>query len=709
MLRFSRRFAKPVLFTVITVLISAGVVVLMLSNLRPYVEAEYAAIDELIRRGRKAEWSDKFVFLAIDQFSRDEERFDPELLYRSEALQIMAANWPWKRSVYGLILRRLAEAGAAVVVFDLLFPTATPFDEAFSFALNQYADKAVIGFNFNEPMQREGMMGQWELPSATIVPHTEPLDDRVGYVNFWPQWEWEGVIRRAIYHVDPYQVYGYDVVANEEEILDSLAARALKKAELTDHLPSDTRAHFFRWATPPGSEGALQIYSVSDLFDPDAWKRNFGRPEFFEGKIVVVGPDGNWLKDEIMTPFGTMPGPLVHLNAMNAALTGEFLHMVPAGTTLWMLGFAGAASLGLSLLIRSPIARLTTLLLVSAGFVAVCYWLFNRYGTIVLMVSPLLIFNGSGFTCEICEIILERIERLRTRRTLERYVSKNVVKDLLDNSATYFNKLGGVRMPVTLLFSDLRGFTSLTESTKDESELVSLLNEYFTEMVGHIFEKGGTLDKFMGDAIMAVWGNIETKGPAEDTRSAVTAALDMIAGLKRLNLEWKGRNLPQLAMGVGINHGEVIVGNLGSQEKMDLTVIGDAVNLGSRLEGLTKEFGVEMLLGEDAATLVEDSFHLQKIANVQVKGKTKPIAIYTVRGAAEQLLHESMMRYLMAYADGLQFFELGKFDLARNSFEAALSARPNDPPAAKYLLLCEELLRSPKPESWNGVYVMSTK
>jgi adenylate cyclase len=703
----SRKFARPVLFTVITVLVSAVVGTLVFSNLRPYVSAEYGLIDEMIRRGRKAEWSDKLVFLAIDQRSRDKGRFDPRVLVGNEPLQLMASDWPWKRIVYAHILRRLSEAGAAVVVFDLLLLGATPFDEEFSLALNQYAGRVVIGFNFNAPMLREGIIGQYELPSATLVPHTEPLDDRIGFVNFWPKWEWEGVIREAIYRVNPYEVYGYPGI--EEEILDSLATRALEKAKLTDHLPKDTTAYYMRWAPSPGEEGALQIYSVSDLFDSDAWKRNFGGPEFFNGKIVVVGPDGNWLKDEIITPFGTMPGPLVHLNAMNAALTGEFLHMVSAKTILWMLCIAGAASLVLSLLIRSPIFRLATFLFVSAGFVSVCYWLFNQYGTVVLMVSPLLIFNGSGLICEICEIIIERIERLRTRRTLERYVSKNVVKDLLDNPATYFNKLGGVRMPVTLLFSDLRGFTTLTESTQDESELVSLLNEYFSEMVKHIFERGGTLDKFMGDAIMAVWGNIETKGPSEDTRAAVNAALDMIAGLKRLNAEWKIRNLPQLAMGVGINHGEVIVGNLGSQEKMDLTVIGDAVNLGSRLEGLTKEFGVDMLLGEDAATLVEDWFYLQKIANVQVKGKKKPIAIYTVRGLAEQLLDESMMNYLIAYADGLQLFEIGEFNSAINSFEAALSARPNDPPAAKHLLLCEKLQGSPKPEGWNGVFVMSKK
>ncbi len=709
MFGFSRRFPKPILFTIITLVVSGAVLALLLGNLRPYVGAEYGLIDEMIRRGRKAPWSDHLVFLAIDQRSRDENRFGHDLLARSEALQLMASDWPWKRSVYALILRRLAEAHVGVVVFDLLFPSATPYDEEFSFALDRYAEQAVIGFNFIEPSQREGSVGQWELPSATLVPQTEPLDDRIGFVNFWPQWEWEGVIRQAIYRVNPYAVYGYDVAATDEEILDSLATRALEKAKRTEHLPHDMDVHFFRWAPPPGSEGALQIYSVSDLFDPDAWMRNFGGPEFFDGKIVVVGPDGNWLKDEIMTPFGTMPGPLVHLNAMNAALTGEFLHMVSAQTTLLMLGIAGAASLVLSLVIARPIARITIFLLVSLGFVAVCYWLFNTYGTIVLMVSPLLIFNGSGFICQISEIVLERIERLRTRRTLERYVSKNVVKDLLDNPATYFNKLGGVRMPVTLLFSDLRGFTSLTESTQDESELVSLLNEYFSEMVKHIFEQGGTLDKFIGDAIMAVWGNIGTKGPVEDTRAAVTAALNMVAGLKRLNREWKERNLPQLAMGVGINHGDVIVGNLGSQEKMDLTVIGDAVNLASRLEGLTKEFGVEVLVGEDAASLVEDLFHLQKIANVQVKGKRKSVGVYAVHGFTNQVLDEALMRYLMAYADGLRLFELGEFDSAVESFEVALDARPNDPAAARYLVLCESLRKAPMPENWNGVYVMTTK
>ena len=175
------------------------------------------------------------------------------------------------------------------------------------------------------------------------------------------------------------------------------------------------------------------------------------------------------------------------------------------------------------------------------------------------------------------------MEKRRTRRTLERYVSKNLVKEILENRDSYYHSMLGSRKPVTVLFSDLIGFTSLTERA-DPVVLVKQLNEYLSRMVTGVFENDGTLDKFIGDAIMAVWGNVSSRGAVEDAKAAVRTALAMRGELVTLNENWRSRGMTELGFGVGINHGDAVVGNIGSyepHERLDPTVIGDAVNLAS--------------------------------------------------------------------------------------------------------------------------------
>ena len=286
--------------------------------------------------------------------------------------------------------------------------------------------------------------------------------------------------------------------------------------------------------------------------------------------------------------------------------------------------------------------------------------LFNRAKLVIPIATPLLVLSISGILVLVYDYFLEQFERTRVRKTLERYVSRDVVKELLDNPQTFFNSLIGVRRPVTVLFSDIRGFTSLTEGSKDEALLVKQLNEYFEEMVRHVFAHQGSLDKFIGDAVMAVWGNIISHGVNRDACQAVATALTMRKSLVKLNQDWKRRGLPELAFGIGINHGEVIVGNLGSAEKMELTVIGDPVNLASRLEGLTKEYHLDLLLGENMAPLAGGEFILRTVDYVQVQGKTKPVDVLTVMGdGAAQTV--SLPLWLARYEEGVRLYRARSF------------------------------------------------
>jgi adenylate cyclase len=209
-----------------------------------------------------------------------------------------------------------------------------------------------------------------------------------------------------------------------------------------------------------------------------------------------------------------------------------------------------------------------------------------------------------------------------------------VVRELLDQPKLYAQSLGGVLKPATILFSDIRGY-SIVAARSDPQALVAQLNEYLTAMVECVFRFGGTLDKFIGDAVMAVWGNTRSDGVRNDAANAVRAALAMRQELIRLNESWASRGLPPLRIGVALNHGEVVVGNIGSPQRMEFTVIGEAVNVSWKLQELTKDLGTELIVGENVMALVIEEFELRPLGKVAIKGVPQPLEIFEVLGAIE--------------------------------------------------------------------------
>lgn len=221
------------------------------------------------------------------------------------------------------------------------------------------------------------------------------------------------------------------------------------------------------------------------------------------------------------------------------------------------------------------------------------------------------------------QFLLEQLERLRTRSLLERYVSKNVAKTILEDQRSFIESLSGRKQSVTVLFSDIRGFTSMTESS-DAAKLVAQLNEYFLEMVGVVLKENGTLQKFIGDAIMSAWGDTHSEGLAEDARRAVSAALQMRAALVRLNEKWTSQpDRTKLKIGIGVNHGDIIVGNIGHPQRMEFTVLGDGVNLAARLESATKQFHTDILVGEETEKLTREFFVYRNVGAIAFKGKNQ--------------------------------------------------------------------------------------
>ena len=669
----------------------------------PFISApwrgEQSFEDFLRREGRKTPAPSDFVFLGIDQSTLQLPPLTADEIASNRAFQLMTEKpFPWSREVWALLLDRLFGAGARAVMFDMIFSPPNDGDPAFHAALDRYRDKVVIGANFDVANAAQAVT-----PNNTLIPPPQLQDNRVGFVNFWAD-PIDGKIRAVTYRVTDRQLADLPPDPSQE-IYQSLSARALAKIGHANDVPDDFRGHLIRFTSPD----AFSPRPLYEVFDPKFWHANYADGAFFKDKIVMIGSSAQVEHDTVVTPMSpTTLGPALHLQAMAAAMNHEFLRPTPSRTGLALVGMAGLTAWLLVAFLRRPLLCVGTLVLITAAYLGAARLCYDGTGLLLLTVPVLsaLVFSGSfslGF-----EYALERVEKLRTRRTLERYVSKNLVKEILENPDSYYSSLRGVRVPATILFSDLIGFTTLSEKADPEA-LVAQLNEYLSRMTSVVFRNGGTLDKFIGDAIMAVWGNVRSFGMAQDTKDCVRAALAMRRELRQLNQKWREEGRMGLGMGIGINQGEVIVGNIGSHERMDPTVIGDSVNLASRLEGLTRIYGVDILVGASAAELARDEVHLRSVARVQVKGKSKPVDIFTFVGARDEEVDPEFLKWLDTYEEGLEKFRTRDFTEAKILFSRFLEFYPDDLLAKMYVDRALEYEQTPPDEAWAAVEVFDKK
>ncbi len=654
--------------------------------------------DLLRQQGRKTPERNDFVFVGIDQESLQLTAVGPEEIAGNRALQLMTERpFPWSREVWAIFLDKVFKAGARLVLFDLIFNNPNDGDPAFHAALEKYRNRVVIGANF------DAAHGNLILPNEALIPAPQGQDDRVGFVNFWPDFT-DGKVRAIAYRISERQLVGQPA-APGDELLSSLSARGLVKLGRADSIPNDLSAHAIRF----GPRDAYQPRNLYEIFLPATWHRNYQDGAFFKNKVIIVGVSAQIVHDVVDTPLGPNTyGPTLHLYAMAAALKHQYLTSTQPTLGYTLVGLAGLAAWGLISFFRRPIIALSGMIAVTLLYLGAARLFYDLQGFFLLTVPVMSAFLLSGVSSLGFDYALERLEKLRTRRTLERYVSKNLVKEILENPDSYYHSLLGVRVPATMLFSDLIGFTTLSEKA-DPEELVSHLNEYLTKMTAVVFEHGGTLDKFIGDAIMAVWGNVRSFGVTEDAKRAVRAAFGMRCALQDLNKAWGAQGRIPLGMGIGINQGEVIVGNVGSQERMDPTVIGDAVNLASRLEALTRTYGVDILIGSTVAELVGGDFHFRSVARVQVKGKTQPVDVYTLLGPKDGSADRQLVKWIETYEEGITKFRDRDFTRAKILFSQFLEFYPDDILAKMYLERALEYEQRPPDEAWNAVEVFKKK
>lgn len=318
--------------------------------------------------------------------------------------------------------------------------------------------------------------------------------------------------------------------------------------------------------------------------------------------------------------------------------------------------------------------------------------------TIVPLTDP----DGAQIGCIVQIEDMTREKRMQS--TMSRYMNPKVAERLLEEGA---EELGGKLQTATVLFSDIRNFTSISE-TLGPSRTVQMLNDYFSSMTEIIFEYNGSLDKFIGDAIMAVYG-VPFEGK-DDVDNAVLSAIQMQLEMAIFNSSRKarGEDVTDLKIGIGINTGEVVSGNIGSMKRMEYTSIGDAVNLAARLESACKTFGADILVSEfTIEKLLCKTYVLREVDRILVKGKTQPVAIYEV---LDHLVHvdQSVITTMPLYSDALKCYRGGKFREAFELFSLVLRKRPHDGASKVLLSRCKDLIEDP-PKSWKGVWKMDTK
>jgi adenylate cyclase len=376
-------------------------------------------------------------------------------------------------------------------------------------------------------------------------------------------------------------------------------------------------------------------YSFFDLFYSEeqilAGQKPDIDPALFKDKIVFVGTTAAGLYDVFETPFshGKMPGIHIHAAVADDLLSNHFMRAAPDSVRIATVIGAGlvvgivAALLPAWWATGAAIVFVAIFSWIGARLVGAGYWLNVSQPALA---SAVALLGGVGY-----QYFHEGREKRKMKKLFGQYVSKDVYDQLVANPG--LARLGGQRREMTVLFSDIRGFTTVSEKGQPE-DIVHLLNEYFTRMVQIVFHHKGTVDKFVGDMVMALFG-----APLDDpdhADHAVEAALDMIEELEKLNVKWTAEGRPALDIGIGINTGPMIAGNIGSDQIMSYTVIGDAVNLGSRLESLNKQYSTRIIISDATRGRLKGTYTFKPLGEVIVKGKTKPVAIFEVVDRAER-------------------------------------------------------------------------
>jgi adenylate cyclase len=642
-------------------------------------------------------------------------------------------RWPWPREYFAHVIENLNEAGVKAIAIDVIFQQADvngpESDDRFAEVLRKY-DNVVISGKIEAPRGR--------IDIVTLVEPYEKFQCAWGLVSF--DLDADGFYRRYLVG-QTFNDSVYSSLAAEIFKVYNDLDPATRVIDFPDHfvlgdkkIPKyNSYSTLINYAGPTRTFQLYSFDSVLDDVDFDLLEEfdldSFDDPGEIEleippgllhsgvlkDKIVLIGYTMQELHDEFPTPFletrdtedrlvqVLTNGVEIHANALNMILTDNYLYPVPY---LWQIAILIFLAIVIYLITRylTTIWGTTITIIIAIAYFSISFWVFGKWDTILEINPALLVILFSFGGHNLYHYVLTQHERRMIQGAFSHYVPEKVVKQILENPDSL--QLGGEERVVTVMFTDVAGFTSISEKLTP-AELVHLLNEYLTEMTEIVLAHDGIIDKYEGDAIMAEFGvPVHYDNHAY---MACSAALKMQKKLRYLRQKWEKENKPTLQARIGINTGEVIVGNMGSRTVFDYTVMGDHVNLGSRLEGANKFYGTYIMISEFTCEVVKDDFYTRELDLIRVKGKEQPIKVFELIASKRDKLDEKFEKMLIAYNKGLEHYKKQEWDDAINSFESCVNLRPNDTPSSEYRSRCIEYkFNSPGPD-WDGVTVMTEK
>ncbi|HHL39553.1 MAG TPA: adenylate/guanylate cyclase domain-containing protein [Deltaproteobacteria bacterium] len=635
-------------------------------------------------------------------------------------------RWPWPRTVTAELVRALVPA--RVAAFDMVFSEPTdPEDDAELGAAVEGAGNVVLGFFFREDSTEEPSPEALELISRSAVRHIRTIDggtDAVPWIGF-PGAELNipavaaGAAGFGTFNIlaqaDGYYRSAHLLYRYRDAVYPSLAVEALRL-----YLGGDLVVHTAPYGidsisigdrvAPLDEEGALTL----NFYGPGGAFTTYSAVDVIEGRVgaeeladrlVFVGVTEKAVYDIRNTPVDPVfPGVEIHATVAGNVLQGRYIVRDSGVVLIDLLVIVLLPVLFALLLSRAPNTTVSLALFVVAfaAVVAVNFHLFSTYSLRTSMVFQALPLIACYLATEAYRnLVVERKSRF-IRRAFSTYVSPQLLSEILRDPEKL--KLGGEKRDVTVLFSDIRGFTSLSERLKPD-ELVALLNAYLSPMTRIVLDEEGMLDKYIGDAVMAIFN---APVPVKDHQlRACNAAVSMVEKLAELNAAWKRQGLPELDIGIGVNCGEAVVGNMGAELKFDYTAIGDAVNLASRLEGMNKLYGTRILISDSVHAAVNDRFLAREIDLVRVKGKARPCTVYELMDRGGGAEHKRALARL--FAEALELYRARCFDDAREAFAAVVERFPGDGPSLLYMDRCDQYRKKPPPADWDGVFTATTK
>ncbi len=623
---------------------------------------------------------DDVVIVAIDRFSLD--------VFADE----LEMNWPWDRVVYAELVHVLNEAGARGVAFDVIFdmPSHPESDLAFAQAVSASQVPVVLAATVETVVTEAYSFQQEVLPLEILTEagashaYTVVNPDRdavVRHARLTVGGEPTLALQLYTQLKGPLDLENVPVVATEEddpEILINYVGQAQAIKTVSFH-----QALTYEESLPEG------VFRDQVVF--------VGRSESIHDLVTQAGG-----ADMFTSPFDFLggsqqiPGAEIHANIFHTIDRERFLGKAPRLAVLILVLALGVVSSALMLVFSTIRDKILWSLLFLFGFLALTWLAFLRFDYWILGFQPFLVGLLAVAMNTVYQYRTTEKERQQIEQMLSGYVSKDVIDTIMEDPARL--ELGGVEVEATVLFSDIAGFSKISEKITPQ-ELSTRLNEYFTRMGDVIMQRDGMINKYIGDAIMAIWG-----APLENERHSILAceaALEMSRQVREMEGGFETR--------YGLNTGTMVAGNLGHRERMEYTVIGDAVNLASRLEGANKVFGTSIMISQFTQALISDHFLTRQLDLIRVVGRAQPVKVYEVLAGDNGRAPAQVREMVESFDEILSAYTGRDWEKAAGLLERHVQTFPEDSVALVYRDRCRSFSDSPPADDWDGVFELTGK